>query len=146
VDPACILLHVGLSLQLLQRQQNLYRRAISTCNTIRRHGVLELHSSSCGVQGELQGQSPAGEDAGPFSDAGVGSVVRLQRRVHQEADPTVLNLGHSLWGQSQMAVVQVRTRSTASTAALLKHATLVSQTCMGQAGSTLSAAACKIPA
>jgi hypothetical protein len=57
------------------------------------------------LQSELKVQAASRDDTGPYF--GSGAVTRLQRRVLGAQDPTLLNLSHSLWGQSQMAVVQV---------------------------------------
>ena len=63
------------------------------------------HTASVALQDELKAQTPTSEHTGPYIDA--GAVTRLERRVLQAPDPTCLNLAHSFWGRSQMAVVQV---------------------------------------
>ena len=57
------------------------------------------------MQGELKTQAPTRDETGPYFDA--GAVTRLERRALQAHSPTCLNLAHSLWGQRQMAAVQV---------------------------------------
>ena len=65
------------------------------------------HTAPVALQDELKAQTPTSEHTGPYIDA--GAVTRLERRVLQAPDPKCLNLAHSLWGRSQMAVVQVCT-------------------------------------